>query len=149
MSKDKTRLTTALTSGKKRTHGGYAFFTTGKLPEHRKYIEQYLTAAREGLVRDLGDGKGEENLSTAEIILIDRVITKLGVVRCMEEYIREHSVMDGDKLTSPLKVSYLAYNNSIRLDLQALGLQKRTSEDILSPPKLAEMVDKENKRKRR
>jgi len=149
MSKKKTRLTTALTSGKKPTHGGYTFFTTGKLPEHRKYIEKYLTAAREGLVRDLGDGKGEEDLSTAEIILIDRVITKLGVVRCMEEYIRGHSVMEGGKLASPLKESYLAYNNSIRLDLQAIGLRKKSSEGILSPPRLAEIVDKENKRKRR
>jgi len=149
MSKKKTRLTTALTPGKKRTHGGYTLFTTGKLPEHRKHIEQYLTAAREGLVRDLGDGKGEEDLSTAEIILIDLLITKLGVVRCMAEYIREHSVMEGGKLASPLKESFLAYNNSIRLGLQALGIKKRASDDIPSSFELAEMVDKENKRKRR
>ena len=149
MSRKESKLDIKLHPGKRKRHGGYAFLRLGQLPLSRRYIESYLTAAREGLVRDLGDGKGEENLSTAEIILIDRVITKLGVVRCMEEYTREHSVMDGDKLTSPLKESYLAYNNSIRLDLQALGFQKRTSEGILSPPKLAEMVDKENKRKRR
>jgi len=149
MSRKESKLNVKLHPGKRRKHGGYTFLRLSQLPSSRSYIESYLTAAREGLVRDLGDGKGEENLSAAEIILIDRLITKLGVVRCMEEYIRENSVMEGNELAPCLKDCYLAYNNSVRLDLQALGLKTKASEGIFSPPKLAEEVDKENKRKKR
>ena len=143
MHKRKTRLTTALTSGKKRTHGGYTYFTTGRLPEHRKYIEQYLTAARLNLIQDLGPT--EEHLTAAQIIIIDRVVSKLGVIRCIEEHIRENSVMIGDTLAPSLKESYLAYNNSIRLDLQALGINSKKAEGIMDLGKYVE--EKYGKRK--
>lgn len=136
MSKEKTKLTTALTSGKKKTHGGYTYFVTGKLPEHRKYIEQYLTAARMNLIQDLGPT--EEDLTAAQIILIDRIVSKLGVVRCIEEYIRENTVMEGKRLSPSLRESYLAYNNSIRLSLQALGLDRRSKAAVLAPYEIVE-----------
>jgi len=118
-----------------RSHGGYSFLTKGELPENRAYILKYLMAAREGLVRDLCPT--ENDLSAAQIILIDRVTTKLGIVRCIEEHIRERSVMVGEDLAPSLRASYLAYNNSIRLDLQALGLNKKTDE-ILAPYEIVE-----------
>ena len=86
-------------------------------------------AVREGLVRDLGPT--ENDLSTAQIVMIDRITTKIGVIRCVEEHIRENSVMAGDDLAPSLKASYLAYNNSLRLDLQALGLEKRKINEIV------------------
>ena len=86
----------------------------GTLPENRKHIRRYLTEARENLIRDLGPA--EVDLTVAQIILIDRIISKLGIVRCIEEYIRENSVMVGQDLAPSLKASYLAYNNSIRLE---------------------------------
>lgn len=86
-----------------RSHGGYSFLVRGDLPEDRSHILKYLMAAREGLTRDLQDsGKG---LTTAQIILIDRITTKLGVVRCMEEHVREHSVMAGDDVAPCLRAS--------------------------------------------
>ena len=114
-----------------RSHGGYSFLATGQLPENRVHILKYLMAVREGLIRDLGPT--ENDLSTAQIILIDRIVSKIGIVRCQEEYAREHSVMDGNELTSCLKTSYLAYSNSIRLDLQALGITKKTEDAVLTP----------------
>jgi hypothetical protein len=96
-------------------------------------------AARQGLVCDLGPA--ENDLTTAQIILVDRVVTKLGVIRCIEEHIRENSVMVGQDLAPSLKASYLAYNNSLRLDLQALGLGRKV-EAFLTP---YEIVQKENK----
>jgi len=129
MSRKKSKLTVALTPGRKRTHGGYTFLTTGKLPDHRKYIEQYLTAARINLVRDLGPT--EEDLTAAQIILIDRVVTKLGIIRCIEEHIRETTVLKGEDLAPALRASYLAYNNSVRLDLQALGIEKKKIDEAL------------------
>ena len=70
--------------GKRKKHGGFTYLTQGTLPENRKYIERHLTAIREGLIRDLGPQ--EQVLTTAQAILIDRVVTKMGVVRCIEEY---------------------------------------------------------------
>ena len=126
------RLTTKLKRGGRRPqkHGGYSYLTTGELPEQRTYVLKYLIAVRDGLVRDLGPT--ENDLSTAQIVLIDRITTKLGVIRCVEEHIRENSVMVGDDLAPSLKASYLAYNNSLRLDLQALGLNIKNDE-ILTP----------------
>jgi hypothetical protein len=122
-----------------RSHGGYSYLTSGTLPEHRANVLKYLMAARQGLVCDLGPT--ENDLTAAQIILIDRVTTKLGVIRCVEEHIRENSVMVGQDLAPSLKASYLAYNNSLRLDLQALGLEKK-GEAILTP---YEIVEREKK----
>lgn len=131
------RLTVKFKRGGKRRiiHGGYSFITKGELPENRAHILKYLMAVREGLVRDLGPM--ENDLSTAQIVLIDRVTTKIGIIRCLEEHIRENSVMVRNDLAPSLKTSYLAYNNSIRLDLQALGLNKKTDE-ILAPYEIVE-----------
>ena len=126
MSENKPKLRAKLKPGRKVKHGGFSYLATGKLPEDRRYILQYLTAARENLIRDIGPT--EEDLTAAQIILIDRIITKLGVIRCIEEHIRENSVMKGHDLARCLQSSYLAYNNSVRLDLQALGINKRVGE---------------------
>jgi len=130
MSENKSKLTVKLKRGRpKCKHGGYSFLVKGELPENRKYVLRYLTAARENLIRDLGPT--EEDLTAAQIILIDRVVTKLGVIRCIEEHIRENTVMVGHRLAPSLSASYLAYNNSVRLDLQALGLNKKKADEAL------------------
>ena len=109
--------------GRPPKHGGYSLLIRGELPENRKHIKEYLTAARENLIKDLGPTEGD--LTAAQLIIIDRVISKLGIVRCIEEYIKENTVIVGRDLAPSLKASYLAYNNSIRLDLQALGIDKK------------------------
>jgi len=116
--------------GKRKKHGGYAYLSKGTIPENRAYIERYLTGVREGLINDLGPE--EKDLTAAQIIIIDRVVTKLGVIRCIEEHIRENSVMKGHDLAPSLRKSYLAYNNSVRLDLTALGIDKRKADEALN-----------------
>jgi len=130
INESKSKLTIKLKrGGQKIKHGGYSFLVKGELPENRKHVLRYLTAARENLIRDLGPA--EEDLTTAQIIIIDRIVSKLGVIRCIEEHIRENSVMVGHTLASSLKASYLAYNNSIRLDLVVLGIDKRKGDEAL------------------
>ena len=114
--------------GRPPKHGGYSIIATGEFPENRKYVKQYLTQVREGLVEDIGPT--EEGLTTAQRVLIDRVVSKLGVVRVIEEHIRENSVMRGHDLAPCLRSSYLAYNNSVRLDLATLGINKQATEDF-------------------
>jgi len=128
--------TIKLHPGKRKKHGGYTYLSKGKLPPARAYIERYLTGVREGMIRDLGPT--ENDLTTAQIVLIDRVVTKLGVIRCIEEHIRESTVMEGDRLSTSLRESYLAYNNSVRLSLQALGLDRRSKAAVLAPYEIVE-----------
>jgi len=118
----------------------------GELPENRKHVLRYLTAARENLVKDLGPT--EENLTAAQIIIIDRIVSKLGIVRCIEEHIRENSVMRGHNVAPSLKTSYLAYNNSIRLDLQALGIEKTSRGKLMTAAELAEEIVKDKEVKK-
>ena len=102
----------------------------GDLPERRSYLRAYLTRVRAGLIRDLGPM--EENLSTAQVILIDRIVSKLSILRCVEESVRECGVFDkGGELVPVLGKNYLSWANSIRLDIQALGVSKRAGADVL------------------
>jgi len=134
-----------LKGGPRGTHGGYSYLVSGRLPEHRLEVERYLTAAREGLIADLAGT--EERMTTAQLILIGRVIGKLGVLRCIEEYIRERSIFEaegkGPELAPCLGRSYLGYSNSLRLDLQALGLAARAEERVLGPLEIAAEIDRE------
>ena len=144
MSQNKEKLKIKLNPGKRRSYGGYSILRTEGFPAKRRKIESYLTAARQGMINDLAGS--EQDLSTAQVILINQTIGLLGVTRCIEEYIRSNTVMKGEEISPSLKSSYLSYNNSIRLNLQALGIEKkvtgRTSlEDYISE------ITKENKEK--
>lgn len=137
--KDKSRMAAKLPSGGRKKHGGYTYLVTGRLPEHRLRVERYLCAARKGLVAD--QGPTEEDLTTAQIILIDRVVMKLGVLRCIEEYVGENTVMEGKDVAPSLKASYLAYNNSTRLDLTVLGVHKRAGAKVMTEQEYLDNID--------
>ncbi len=129
--------------GRPPKHGGYSFLIKAELPENRRHIKQYLTLARMNLIGDLGPT--EDDLTTAQAIIIDRIVSKLGVIRCIEEHIRENSVMMGHNLAPSLRASYLAYNNSVRLDLQVLGIDKTELVRDISPAEQAEIIKAEVK----
>lgn len=143
MSENRTKKKGKSKRGRPSKHGGYSLLVKGELPENRKYIRRYLTSVREGLIQDLGPTEGD--LTTAQIVLIDRIVTKLGVIRCIEEHIRENTVMTGDRLSTSLRESYLAYNNSIRLDLQALGIDSKKAGEITDLHSYLETKAKEKK----
>jgi len=129
--------------GVKVRHGGYSLLMRGTLPERRRYIGHYLTVVREGLIQDLAPR--EENLSTAQRVMIDRVITFLGVVRLIEEHAREHGILDSKgELTSGLTAHYLSFNRHIKDCLALLGIEKRRAEEVLTPWQIAAEVDKES-----
>ena len=128
--------------GRPSKHGGYSLLTKGEFPENRKYIRDYLSFVREGLIRDLGPS--EEHLTTAQLVLIDRVVTKLGVIRLIEEYVKDRGIFAKGSLTPSLKESYIAYDNSIRLSLQALGIDQKKAEEALD---LGHYLEQKMKRK--
>lgn len=115
--------------------------TTGEFPEYRQHIKKYLTAIREGLIRDIGPE--EKDLTTAQVILIDRLISLLGVIRLIEEKAKEDGVFSGRNLAASLRTSYIAYNNTVRLTLEKLGIDKRMGDRVLTPLEIAKEFDKE------
>ena len=132
--------------GKKRMrlkHGGYTYLTTGEVPEHRQYIKAYLTAIREGLIRERGPT--EKDLSIAQLILIDRLISLLGIIRLIEEKAKEDGVFRGKDLIPSLKTSYIAYNNTVRLTLEKLGIEREELVRDISPAEQAQIIKAEVK----
>jgi len=95
-------------------HGLWTVFNQAKL-DGRTKLSKWTNHLRAQLVKDLGS-----DLSTQQEILLDRVCAK--VVRCR---LYEQGVLSGETFGS--KDHYLALTNSLRLDLQALGLQRKTN----------------------
>jgi hypothetical protein len=110
--------------------------------EERLRIVRHIEALRSGLITDLGPQ--EEDLTTAQLLLIDRLCCLLAICRAIEQHFEE-DVMDGDSLKNALRSSYLAYNNTIRLTLQVLGIDKQASDRILSPLEYIKQLDQEKK----
>lgn len=124
-------------------HGGYSLLTRGALPERRRYIGHYLTAIREGIVHDLS--ASEEDLSTAQRVLIDRVVTFLGVVRLIEEHARDYGLLDqrGQLKGGIGSRQYLSFNRHIKDCLALLGLKRAEPPG----PNIADVIHEFDRRK--
>ena len=85
------------------------------------------------MIRDLGPK--ECDLTAAQKVLIDRCVTGLGIVRLIEEYVKEKGIFErpGGFLNPALATHYIAYNNSVRLNLQALGIKRKDPGDQEPP----------------
>ena len=99
--------------------------TSGKVPETRQYVKKYLTGVREGIIKDIGPT--EQDLTTAQLVLVDRIVSLLGVIRLIEEKAREDGIFKGQELSPSLRHSYISYNNTVRLTFRELGIDKRVS----------------------
>lgn len=108
-------------------HGGFAYLAKGKVTGKRqRHIQLYLDAARQGLVDDLSGGQGECALPAAKIVLIDRALAVLGILRLIEEYVAEKGIIaENGELTPPLGSSYISYHNTLRQTLALLGVDRR------------------------
>jgi len=102
----------------------------GELPERRRYLRPFIEDVRAGLIADLGPR--DEDLTTAQRLMIDRAISLLMVIRCIEEEASESGVFRGGAIDSVLKEVYITYVNSFRLALQAIGIDKKKIEEPLS-----------------
>ena len=143
MTKNESKLEKRLPKGRpKATHGGFSFLTTGRLPEHRVSLQRYLSACRNGLTEDLG---GEVNMSTQELILIDRCVSILGVLRCIEEFCKEKGVFKGDELQPSLGKHYISYTNSLKQILSLLGIESRAEDKVLTMAELSKVIEEEEK----
>lgn len=129
-------------TGRPPRHGAYSLMVrAGDLPKNRRYLRAYLNSVRLDLIRDLGPL--EDDLTTAQKVLIDRSLCILSIIRCIEEYVMETSVIRGRDVAPVLRTTYLAYSNSLRLNLQALGIETKKSKEILDLGAYIEAKDKE------
>jgi len=128
--------------GRPPVHGGYSLMVrAGELPKRRTTLRAYLSQVRQGLITDLGPH--EEDLTTAQGVLVDRVVSLLSIVRCIEEHVREKGVFKAGELAPVLAHSYTTYSAELRRVLETLGIRGQAAERILTP---YEIVEKEGKK---
>jgi len=111
----------------------------GELPKRRTWLRAYLSELRADMIRDLGPR--EEDLSAAQRMLLDRAISKLCVIRCIEEWVKEEGVFKDNELSPVLARNYISYCESLRRDLITLGVSTRKIDEIRHPLEIAAEID--------
>jgi hypothetical protein len=111
----------------------------GELPKRRTVLRTYLSSVREGLIRDLA--VSEEGLTTAQGVLVDRVVSLLSIVRCIEEHTRETGVFKGRELAPVLAKCYCTYSAELRRVLETLGISTKAGKRLLSPLEITAEID--------
>jgi hypothetical protein len=128
--------------GRPARHGAYSLMVqAGELPKRRTYLRGFLTSVREGLIKDLGPA--EADLTTAQRVTLDRAISKLCIIRVIEEFVKEEGVFRGGMLSPVLAKSYITYCESLERSLRALGIDKRVGDELLDPLAVAAEIDKD------
>jgi hypothetical protein len=92
----------------------------GGAPNHRAYLRAFLKETRERLREDAGP-----NLSAGKEILIDRAISKIAILRAMEEHAAENGIFINGQVAPSLGKNFLGYSNSLRRDLEVLGIERK------------------------
>ena len=118
-------------------HGGYLKTIRGVPLSVRRQVQ----GVREQLIRDIGGA--EPALSAAQAILIDKTVNLYQITLCLEAYVRREGPFRGKKLDPVLGQNYLAYVNTIRLNLRELGISRKAGDEILTPLQIAEQIDRE------
>ncbi len=105
-------------------------------------VRRQVQAIRDHLIRDIGGT--EAALTAAQVILIDKTVSLYQVTLCLEAYVRANGAFRGKKLDPVLGQNYLAYVNTIRLNLRELGITKKAGDRILTPLEIAAEIDRDN-----
>lgn len=109
------------------THGAYARRLPLKIRREGAKIYQ-------GIVADLG---GAGQITTAQHVLIEKSVGLYQITRTLEEYLVKWGIMKKQRLNPALAV-YGSMVNSLRLNLSALGIDRRGQERIKT---VAQIVD--------
>lgn len=127
------------------THGAYSWLQTGRInPSVRGYkkLQRYLEDIERSLIDDLG---GPEKLTAAKEILIKATIEAYGVLFLASMYCKREGILRPDKakkniieLQPVLGHQFIAFMNTIRQNLLALGIDKNKAEEGLDLGKYVE-----------
>jgi hypothetical protein len=113
----------------------------GELPKRRTVLRAYLSQVREGLIRDLA--RSEEALTMAQRVLVDRAISLLSIIRCVEAHTSETGVFRSGELAPVLAKSYCTYSAELRRVMETLGIRSTTADRVLTPLEIAAEIDRE------
>lgn len=124
-------------------HGAYSIITRTRdqLQGNRK-IRGYLKDLRSRLIQDVAGT--EEKLTAAQEIIIERIVAKVGTLRLIECYVANQGIMAQGQLHPILDRNYISWSNSLRQDLQLIGIASRADE-ILDLGKYVEQFDAKKK----
>lgn len=111
-------------------HGGYSYISKGVMPSDKKYVERYLTQMRDAYIRDLGPT--EDDLSSGQAILLNKLVTMEGLTRCME-------IQAARKESLNLPQNHSTYVNLILKICVILGIERREASD--SEPTLQDIIE--------
>jgi hypothetical protein len=128
-------------------HGGFSTRSPRELVRgrERQRLRKYLSDFREGLVTDLG---GEDQITAARLVLVDRATMKLGLIRLIEIYLANAGPWDRPGEIKPvIPGPYMRLTDGLRSDLLALGLDRQEAEKVLTLAELAEVIETEGKEK--
>jgi len=122
----------------KATHGVYSWLQTGRInPSIRGYkkLQKYLEGMEKNLIDDQG---GLENMTAAKEILIKATIEAYGVLFLASMYCKREGILRPDKmkrgiieLQPVLGHQFIAFMNTIRQNLLALGIDQRKADEAL------------------
>ena len=131
-------------------HGAYSLLrhvAAGTLDQRTRHAAA-IRIVCEQLARDLG--AEWEELSVQQRLLIEQVAVKATVLGTVAVHALDRGIVDADgRLISPLNEHYLAFANSLRLDLLALGLERREKHVIDVAAALADLPEGNGRRKRK
>ena len=131
--------------GRQIKHGAYALIYREEILKKYPEVARYAMDCRAGLVKDLAPG-GPDTLSTARIIVLDRLTAKLLTAGLLDVFLGEHGIIRRDRLdqrvleAEPIVQTWLSINHAILKDLEALGMERRSLEAIMTPAELLEAV---------
>ena len=126
-------------------HGGYSVAHKDELLKRHPEIQRYLKVVRRGLIRDTCP-EGEEHLTMARRLVLDRLMQKLATARLIETYLAENGFLRRDRAAQkvleaePIMTTWLALNHQIRLDLQLLGLERKALDITLTTDRMSDAI---------
>jgi len=117
-------------------HGIYTWLRHGKINPsvrgHRR-LQRYLKDIRADLIADLG---GPDKLTAGKEALLEMTVQAMGVLLLAGAYCQQYSILRPDlakrgilELQPILGKSYVAYLNTIRMNLVTLGLDAKEDEE--------------------
>lgn len=123
-------------------HGAHSEAIKRRYTDLRYRTGRELRGIMNALTEDLG---GNDRLTAGQRLLLDNIKSKVIVLLCIGKYIdsQESPINDKGELLSCLSSNYLAFSNSLRLDLIALyGMASKKPSKI---PTIEEIITKGDK----
>lgn len=125
-------------NNKKQTVGTYPWLKRGEIKPTIRGFKQLRKHIRDTKMALIDDQGGMENMSAAKEMLMNATIEAYGFILIAAAYCKDAGVIRPDlakeniiELQPVLGKQYLAFANTIRHNLLALGLDKKRTENVI------------------